>query len=103
MARDPVFGIPIEHAEAAEDTGPSGLSVDTEKVVAALLDRREFEGDDDYVAAVAEFRDALGGLPIKLVTTAHGVEIQSAWRDPVESSPQGRMRSDPPAPQEPCS
>lgn len=83
----------IEHAEAAEETGPSGLSVDTEKVVAALLDRREFEGDDDYVAAVAEVRDALGGLPVKLVTAAHGVEIQSAWRARGQSILENRIHT----------
>ncbi len=83
----------IEHADAAEETGPSGFAVDTEKVLAALLDRREFDSDDNHAAAVAEVRDALGGLPVKLVPGTHGVEIQSARRDRGQSILEDRIHT----------
>lgn len=72
----------VEEAEADTERGPSGLSRNTEKVLAALLDRREFDSDERHQESVQVVRDALGGLPIeiRLDDTAQ-VEIVSTRRD----------------------
>lgn len=44
-------GFERSHADAIEQTGPGSLSVDTENVFVALLDRREFDNDGDLSAA----------------------------------------------------
>lgn len=72
----------VEEAEDGEGVGLSGLRRDTERVLEALLDRREFERDEQHRAAVQEVRDVLAGLPIEIVAdeTAQ-VELRSTRRD----------------------
>lgn len=83
----------VEHTDATEQTGSSGLSVDTEKVLAALLDRREFDNDGDHSAALAQTREALAGLPVTITAEPYGVEIQSARRDKAQSVLEERIHT----------
>ncbi|MGZ4287997.1 MAG: hypothetical protein ACXVHB_26820 [Solirubrobacteraceae bacterium] len=83
----------IEHTEASDQTGHSGLSADTEKVLVALLDRREFDNDADHVAAVGQVRDAVAGLPIMITAEPYGIEIHSAWRDKAQSVLEERIHT----------
>lgn len=72
----------VEEAEAGELTGHSGLSRDTEKVLEALLDRREFDTDEQHRSAVRSMRDTVAGLPLEVVADDTGqIEIRTTRRD----------------------
>lgn len=72
----------VEAAEDGEQTGHSGLGRDTEKVLEALLDRREFDTDEQHRSAVRSVQDTLAGLPLEIVADDTGqIEIRSTRRD----------------------
>ena len=72
----------VQEAEESEQAGHSGLRRDTEKILEALLDRREFDTDERHRSAVQNVRDALAGLPLEVVVDDSGqVEICSMRRD----------------------
>lgn len=57
----------LEAAQAEEDAGTSGLPRNTEKVLVALLDLREFNSTAARAAALGEVNSILEGLPARLV------------------------------------
>jgi hypothetical protein len=72
----------VEEAADGKQPGHSGLGRDTEKVLVALLDRREFETDERHRSAVQSVRDTLAGLPLEVVADDTGqIEIRSTRRD----------------------
>jgi len=72
----------VEGADESEQTGHSGLSRDSEKILEALLDRREFDTDERHRSAVQSVRDTLAGLPLEVVADDTGqIEIRSTRRD----------------------
>jgi hypothetical protein len=72
----------VEEAEADPQAGASGLTRNTESVLVALLDQREFESDERHRDAVQVVREALGGLPIDVRFDDTGqIEIVSTRRD----------------------
>jgi hypothetical protein len=72
----------LEEADERGQAGHSGLGRDTEKVLEALLDRREFDTDEQHRAAVQSVRDTLVGLPLEVVADDTGqIEILGTRRD----------------------
>jgi hypothetical protein len=76
------FGISVqflEYANGDSDEGPSGLPVNVERILIALLDRREFDSDAGHGKALTVVKAILQGTPVKLTVAAdHSVGVQSA-------------------------
>jgi hypothetical protein len=69
----------LEHANSDSNKGPSGLSLDMEQIIVALLDHREFASDANHDEAVAITVEILKGTPVKVVVAAdRSVSLQSA-------------------------
>jgi hypothetical protein len=72
----------VEEAEDDKQQGHSGLARDTEKVLEALLDRREFDTDEQHRSAIESVQDTMAGLPLEVVADDTGqIEIRSTRRD----------------------
>jgi hypothetical protein len=71
----------IEAAQATRREGKSGLCTEVEKIIAALLDRREFSSDEAFVAAVEWVNEILRGIPVAVRVTSDGTtEVASTRR-----------------------
>jgi hypothetical protein len=70
----------VEHANLdSAHQGASGLSLDLEQIMLALLDRGEFEDEATQSQAVASIEHILGNNPVKLVTAPdRSVSVQPA-------------------------
>jgi hypothetical protein len=72
----------VEQADESDTAGDSGLSRDTEQILEALLDRREFDSAEQHRSVVMSVRDTLAGLPLDVVADDTGqIEIRSTRRD----------------------
>jgi hypothetical protein len=63
------------------DEGASGLPVDVERILRALLDRREFDSADDQGRGVARVATVLEGVNVRIAVDGNGgLELRSARR-----------------------
>lgn len=69
----------LSAANRARDQGASGLPIDIERVLRALLDRREFESADSQALGVARANEILGGVGVRVAIVGEGaVELRAA-------------------------
>lgn len=62
----------IESCQRSQAEGESGLSREVEKVIEALLDRREFDSDADRDEGVRMVNEALRGVPVEVRVAGDG-------------------------------
>lgn len=68
----------IEAAQLEGGEGPSGLSIEVEKILAALLDLREFRNEDRRDEALLKVNGILSGIPVEARVASDGsVQIVS--------------------------
>jgi hypothetical protein len=71
----------IEAAQATGREGESGLCTEVEKIIVALMDRREFSSDKAHAGAVERMNEILKGLPVEVrVATDGTIGVASTLR-----------------------